>query len=389
MFDRNVSGRTRAPLWTKLLLREQIEFNAVAKPAHDFGCHTVPVGLILRPVWTFIGGFSAPGDLRMMIGKTLKAGAFYRSQAADGRFGKKTRNHIPAAVRTFQRWGKNLAGGYTSGFCSLPSHESHYACFQAVVSAAGVRYVSRHAGILRTMKSYDRPWGLHRYKQTFPAFVISVLISSKRWSYANCMAMTSLQSKSRIAGNSHAEASSFPKGFMTKTHLRIDRRNDKILSTRAVFRSIEAFSAQSRGYKVMMFIAGRPARSLTPLAGYGLTNYFGYIFRDQTAVTLEVCPKPPPPPLFLAGNVGQMFPGLVPAPRLLPRLLSMVPATSCRAFLHGGVFRRRPSNSKRILRGSAPSLGHATRNTRLRRWANPKYWASRTRHAIDLRGPST
>lgn len=55
----------------------------------------------------------------------------------------------------------------------------------------------------------------------------------------------------------------------------------------------------------------------------------------------------------------------------------------------GAVSRRTPSNSKRTAAGSKSALALATTNTRLRRWATPKYWASRTRHATVLWGPYT
>ena len=77
-------------------------------------------------------------------------------------------------------------------------------------------------------------------------------------------------------------------------------------------------------------------------------------------------PRPPPAVLRL-GMVGAIFP----------------------ASLLGAVSRRTPSNSKRTAVGSNPSLALATTNTRRRRWATPKYWASVTRHATALLGPST
>jgi len=59
------------------------------------------------------------------------------------------------------------------------------------------------------------------------------------------------------------------------------------------------------------------------------------------------------------------------------------------ASLLGAVSRRKPPNSKRTAAGSNPSLALATTNTRRRRWAKPKYWASKMRHAAVLRGPET
>lgn len=65
----------------------------------------------------------------------------------------------------------------------------------------------------------------------------------------------------------------------------------------------------------------------------------------------------------------------------------------------GGVFRRTPSHSKSIWQarsaaestpGKPPSRPCATptKNTLRRRWATPNHWASRTRHAIALLGPT-
>ncbi len=66
-----------------------------------------------------------------------------------------------------------------------------------------------------------------------------------------------------------------------------------------------------------------------------------------------------------------------------------VPATSFPASLLGAESRRRPSHSKSTVAGSNPFRALATRNTRRRRWANPKYWASKVRQAIALWGPYT
>ncbi len=59
------------------------------------------------------------------------------------------------------------------------------------------------------------------------------------------------------------------------------------------------------------------------------------------------------------------------------------------ASLLGAESRRTPSNSRRTAAGSNPSRALATTNTRLRRWARPKYWASKTRQATVLSGPAT
>ena len=75
----------------------------------------------------------------------------------------------------------------------------------------------------------------------------------------------------------------------------------------------------------------------------------------------------PPPPVLREGIVGATFP----------------------VSLLGAVSRRTPSNSKRTAAGSKSALALATTNTRRRRWATPKYWASRTRHATALWGPNT
>lgn len=108
--------------------------------------------------------------------------------------------------------------------------------------------------------------------------------------------------------------------------------------------------------------------------------------------------KNPPCALLSSGPLSPMrpvsacviviAPGDVPAPRLLPRLPSRVPAMSADACLLGGVSRRKPSNSKSICSGLAPFRGHATTKTRRRRWAKAKYWASSVRHAIALSGPT-
>jgi len=59
------------------------------------------------------------------------------------------------------------------------------------------------------------------------------------------------------------------------------------------------------------------------------------------------------------------------------------------AFLLGAESRRRPSHSRRTEAGSNPARALATTNTRRRRWASPKYWASRTRQATVRWGPAT
>ncbi len=88
---------------------------------------------------------------------------------------------------------------------------------------------------------------------------------------------------------------------------------------------------------------------------------------------------------------GQINPPLVAklfAP-LLPARPSVVGATLCPASRLGGVSRRRLSNSNSISAGSALSPKQKIRNKRARRWAKPKYWASRMRHAAVPRGPET
>lgn len=55
----------------------------------------------------------------------------------------------------------------------------------------------------------------------------------------------------------------------------------------------------------------------------------------------------------------------------------------------GAESRRTPSDSKRTAAGSNPARALATTNTRRRRWAKPKCWASRIRHATARAGPST
>lgn len=55
----------------------------------------------------------------------------------------------------------------------------------------------------------------------------------------------------------------------------------------------------------------------------------------------------------------------------------------------GGESRRTPLNSKRTRAGSNPFRELATTNTRRRRWAKPKNWASMIRHATARPGPYT
>ncbi|MCY1369154.1 hypothetical protein D9M69_561750 [compost metagenome] len=65
------------------------------------------------------------------------------------------------------------------------------------------------------------------------------------------------------------------------------------------------------------------------------------------------------------------------------------PARSCPSPRRGGESRRTPSDSKSTAQGSNPARALATTNTRRRRWARPKYWASSTRHAAVRVGPYT
>jgi len=88
---------------------------------------------------------------------------------------------------------------------------------------------------------------------------------------------------------------------------------------------------------------------------------------DSQLSTSRPDPFAPPPAVLREGMVGATFP----------------------ASLLGAESRRTPSNSKSTAAGSNPSRALATTNTRLRRWARPKYWASRTRHATALWGPNT
>ena len=75
---------------------------------------------------------------------------------------------------------------------------------------------------------------------------------------------------------------------------------------------------------------------------------------------------------------------------LPPSVLRRVPAgASSPFFRRGAESRRTPSNSKRTRAGSNPFLELATTNTRRRRWAKPKNWASMVRHATARRGPYT
>ena len=78
-----------------------------------------------------------------------------------------------------------------------------------------------------------------------------------------------------------------------------------------------------------------------------------------------------------------------PHPHGSGRAKGAVRVTSCPSPRRGAVSRRTPSRSKSTSVGSNPSRALATTNTRRRRWARPKYWASRTRHAIVLLGPYT
>ena len=67
----------------------------------------------------------------------------------------------------------------------------------------------------------------------------------------------------------------------------------------------------------------------------------------------------------------------------------MVAAMSCPWPRRGGVSRRTPSRSKSTSSGSNPARALATTNTRRRRWAKLKYWASKIRHATVRVGPYT
>ncbi|KUR48091.1 hypothetical protein PST407_02350 [Pseudomonas syringae pv. tomato] len=79
----------------------------------------------------------------------------------------------------------------------------------------------------------------------------------------------------------------------------------------------------------------------------------------------------------------------VPKPPPPEARAARVPVTSCPSPRRGAVSRRTPSRSKSTAMGSRSARALATRNTRRRRWARPKYWASRIRHAIVLLGPYT
>lgn len=106
-------------------------------------------------------------------------------------------------------------------------------------------------------------------------------------------------------------------------------------------------------------------------------------------------PRPPPPfvlalrvPVISAGPTSPPLVAVLFAP-LLPARPSIVGAIlSCVSRL-GGESRRMLSNSNNISAGSALSPKQKTRNRRARRWAKPKYWASRMRHAAVPRGPET
>lgn len=81
-----------------------------------------------------------------------------------------------------------------------------------------------------------------------------------------------------------------------------------------------------------------------------------------------------------------------PAGRVVPPpfadSVSTTSVTSFRVSRLGAEFRRTPSDSNNTFEGSKfPEP--ATTNTRRRRWATPKYWASRTRHAIEREGQNT
>jgi hypothetical protein len=77
---------------------------------------------------------------------------------------------------------------------------------------------------------------------------------------------------------------------------------------------------------------------------------------------------------------------LAPPPLAQP---AIVGATASLASRLGAESRRTPSHSKRTAAGLNPARALATTNTRRRRWAKPKYWASRIRHATARVGPST
>ncbi len=80
------------------------------------------------------------------------------------------------------------------------------------------------------------------------------------------------------------------------------------------------------------------------------------------------------------------------SPDLPPAVAAQVPTTEealSRGVLPGAGCRGRPSRSKSTSAGSRSLRPLATRNTRLRRWARPKYWASSTRQATRRRGAHT
>ena len=97
-----------------------------------------------------------------------------------------------------------------------------------------------------------------------------------------------------------------------------------------------------------------------------------------------------PPPLrhrATTGSCPRLSPPLSTPRPLLVRLGAVGWVTPCPASRLGAISRRMLSNSSSISAGSVPSPKQKTTNKRARRWAKPKYWASRMRHAAVPRGP--
>src|SRR5690606_31263670 len=105
----------------------------------------------------------------------------------------------------------------------------------------------------------------------------------------------------------------------------------------------------------------------------------------------SACGLSPPPPDARKQFCSSSPSSAVPPPSL-PRcatLRAARPADPSRASRLGAESLRTPSHSKSTVAGSNPSRALATTNTRRRRCAKAKYWASRVRQAIARRGPYT
>jgi len=74
------------------------EFNTLANPAHDVYGHAVAQCLVTGAVGAFAGGFAAPGDGGVIVGKALQPLALARGEAADGGGAERVGDGVLAAL---------------------------------------------------------------------------------------------------------------------------------------------------------------------------------------------------------------------------------------------------------------------------------------------------